>query len=287
MRLPIHVDRKQCNRDGACVSQCPTRVIRMDPESGYPEALPEFDDFCIECGHCVVFCPKAAFSLDWLTPEKCGPIKDELAVTPKQAEQLLCGRRSIRSFKKKRVPRSTLRKVLEVASSAPSARNQQPWHWIVVWDPEEVKRFAATAIEWMRQTIRELPDGQHRRWLTRAVASHDSGYDRLCRGAPHVVILHADENLAFVSQDCTLALGFLDLYAASIGLGTCWATMFYEAINAHPPLAEAIGLPPRSSRLWSFRSGLSQIQAPRHSIAQSSQGELEVLDGNSPFRYHA
>ncbi len=243
MKTSIHVDRRKCNGDGICVSQCPTRVIEMDRQGGYPKALPEFDDFCVKCGHCVAFCPTAAFSLDWLTPDTCTPIKEKLVLTPEQAEQLLCGRRSIRSFKKRRVPRSTLKKVLEVASFAPSAKNQQPWHWIVVWDPEEVKRLAAMAIEWMRRIIEELPDGQHRTWLARAVASHDSGYDRLCRGAPHVAILHANKNLQFVSQDCTLALGFFDLYAASVGLGTCWATMFYEAINACPTLSAAIGLP--------------------------------------------
>jgi nitroreductase len=232
----------------------------MDSESGYPKALPEFEAFCVKCGHCVVFCPKGALSLDWLTPEKCLPMKDELAVTPEQAEQLLCGRRSIRSFRKKRVPRSTLKKILEVASLAPSAKNQQPWNWIVVWAPEEVKRLAAMAIVWMRQTIQELPDGQHRTWLTRAVTSHDSGYDRLCRGAPHVAILHADQNLQFVSQDCALAMGFFDLYATSVGLGTCWATMFYEAINAYPPLAEAIGLPPNHLAYGAFAVGYPRFK---------------------------
>jgi nitroreductase/NAD-dependent dihydropyrimidine dehydrogenase PreA subunit len=257
----IHVDREKCNKDGICVSQCATRVIEMDPEGGYPKALPEFEDFCVKCGHCVVFCPKAAFSLDWLTPEGCRPMKDELSVTREQAEQLLCGRRSIRSFKKKRVPRSTLRKVLEVASSAPSAMNQQPWHWMVVWDTEEVKRLAAMAIEWMRGIIKELPEGQHRTWLTRAVASHDSGYDRLCRGAPHVAILHANKNLRFVSQDCALALGFFDLYAASMGLGTCWATMFYEAINAYPSLAQAISLPPDHIVYGAFAVGYPRFRS--------------------------
>jgi len=116
------------------------------------------------------------------------------------------------------------------------------------------------AIAWMRQITKELPEGQHRVWLTRAVDSHDSGYDRLCRGAPHMAILHADRNLQFVSQDCTLAMCFFDLYATSIGLGTCWATMFYEAINAYPPLAEAIGLPPNHLVYGAFGVGYPRVK---------------------------
>ncbi len=239
----VRIDLATCNRDGACVSQCPTRVIHMDPEAGYPKAGPEFDDFCIRCGHCVVFCPTGAFALDWLNPEECEAIRDDLKATPEQAAQLLCGRRSIRAFKKERVPRASLERLLEVACSAPSAKNQQPWHWIVIEDSEAVKQFAQMAIECMRNEIKETTDEEHRLWLTRAVLSHDSGYDRLCRGAPHLIVLHAPRNLRFVSDDCTLALGYLGLYATSIGLGTCWATMFYEAINAYPPLLDAVGLP--------------------------------------------
>lgn len=260
MKPTIQVDREKCKRDGVCVSQCPTRVIQMDSELGYPRALLEFEAFCVKCGHCVAFCPTGAFSLNWLTQKECRPVKSELAITPEQAEQFLCGRRSIRSFKKKSVPQSILKKALEVASFAPSAKNQQPWHWTVVRDPDEVKRLAAMAIAWMRQTVGELPAGQHRVWLARAVASQDSGYDRLCRGAPHIVILHADRNLQFVSQDCTLAMGFFDLYATSIGLGTCWATMFYEAINANRPLAEAVGLPPNHLAYGAFGVGYPRFK---------------------------
>ena len=239
----ITINKEKCNQDGLCVAECPGRIIIMEPEEGYPTPTPDFEDLCLKCGHCVSICPTGALSLDWLTPEACKPMVKELSVTPEQAEQLLCGRRSIRSFKEKRVPRTILEKLLEVACSAPSAKNEQPWHWLVVETPSEVRRFAAMVIEWMRAVIASDPEAAEAAGITRVVACWDGGYDRICRGAPHVIVAHADKDWLFGSEDSALALSLLDLYATSIGLGACWGGYFYKAVNAYPPLFEALGLP--------------------------------------------
>ena len=239
----ITVDQEKCNQDGICVAECPGRIIQMDPEDEYPRATSDFGDFCLRCGHCVAVCPTGAMRLDWFGPEECKQIKQELGVTPEQAEQLLCGRRSIRAFKEKSVPRTVLEKLLEVACSAPSAKNQQPWHWIVVEDPAEVRRLASMVVDSIRRAIKKAPEEAEAMGLPRVVASWDEGYDRICRGAPHIIVAHADKNWPFSTEDCTLALSLLDLYATSIGLGACWAGYFYKAVNAYPPLFEALGLP--------------------------------------------
>jgi nitroreductase/NAD-dependent dihydropyrimidine dehydrogenase PreA subunit len=239
----MSVDPEICNQDGLCVAECPTRIIRMDKEGGYPSPTPDFKDYCLRCGHCVTVCPTGALSLDWLKPLDCMPIRKEWAVTPEQAEQFLRGRRSIRTFKEQTVPRSTLEKLLEVACSAPSARNQQPWNWIVVQEPAEVRRLAGMVIDGMRTLVRSDPEAAMMMGYTRAVAAWDAGFEPICRGAPHVIVAHADKEWRFGAEDCTLALSLLDLYATSIGLGACWGGYFYKAANAYPPLFEALGLP--------------------------------------------
>ena len=239
----ITVDQAKCNQDGICAAECPGRIIEMDAESGYPKPTADFEEICLRCGHCVAVCPEGALSLDWLGPDECRAITKELNVTPDQAEQLLCGRRSIRTFKEKRVPRPVLEKLVEIACSAPSAKNRQPWHWSVVEDPSEVRRLAGMVVEWVRQVIRSAPQEAETMGLPRVVASWDEGYDRICRGAPHVIVAHADKNWPFSTEDCTLAMSHLNLYAASMGLGACWAGYFFKAVNAYPPLFGALGLP--------------------------------------------
>ena len=237
------VDKDQCNRDGVCASECPARIILMDEKDGYPVPTPDFEDYCIQCGHCVSVCPKDALRLDWLAPEACTAVNKELRLTPEQAEQFLRGRRSIRTFKDKTVPRETLEKLLDIACSAPSAKNQQPWHWIVVERPGEVRRLAGMVVEAMRLFIRADPEAAQAMGMPRTVALWDQGYDRICRGAPHLIVVHADKNWTFGAEDSALALSLLDLYATSIGLGTCWAGYVYKTVNGYPPLFEALGLP--------------------------------------------
>jgi len=239
----ISVDREKCNQDGICVNECPARIIVIDPKEGYPVLTPDFKDFCLKCGHCVSVCPSDALRLEWLAPGNCPPIKKELGVTPEQAEQFLCSRRSIRTFREKNVPQDVLEKLLQVACSAPSAKNQQPWHWTVVREPAEVRRLAGMVVDAMRSFIRVNREAATTMGFPRVVASWDQGYDRVCRGAPHLIVAHADKNWAFAAEDTALALSLLDLYATSLGLGACWAGYVYKTVNAYPPLFEALGIP--------------------------------------------
>jgi len=239
----ITIDQAKCNRDGICVAECPARIIRMESKKSYPTPTLDFEDTCLKCGHCVTVCPTGALSLDWLNPDDCKPINQELFLTPEQAEQFLCGRRSIRAFKEKKVDRSILQKLLEIACSAPSAKNQQPWHWTVIEEPAEVRRLAGMVIDWMREVIQDNVEVAETMGLIRVVGAWDEGYERICRGAPHIIIAHADKNWGFGAEDCALAISLLDLFATSMGLGACWAGYFYKAVNNHPPLFNALGLP--------------------------------------------
>jgi len=67
----ITINQEKCNQDGVCVSECPSRVLQMDTPRNCPTPAPDFDTYCIQCGHCVAVCPTQAFSLEWLKPEDC------------------------------------------------------------------------------------------------------------------------------------------------------------------------------------------------------------------------
>ena len=54
-------------------------------------------------------------------------------------------RRSLRSFSERPVPREVLEDCLRAAGSAPSGANLQPWHFVVVSDPELKSQIRAGA----------------------------------------------------------------------------------------------------------------------------------------------
>lgn len=54
-------------------------------------------------------------------------------------------RRSIREYQNKPIPEELITEVLKAAMAAPSARNQQPWEFIVITDSELRKKVATVS----------------------------------------------------------------------------------------------------------------------------------------------
>jgi nitroreductase len=50
--------------------------------------------------------------------------------------EVILSRRSIRKYKKKTIKKDIVKKLLEAAMSAPSAGNEQPWHFIIINNPK-------------------------------------------------------------------------------------------------------------------------------------------------------
>jgi len=237
------VDSKLCNRDGICVESCPAHIIALKDKDTVPVPIEDAVDNCIQCGHCVAVCPAGALSHSIMNVEDCLPVKSEWAFNPEQVEHLLRSRRSIRAYKDKTVDRELITRMIQVASFAPTGSNTQPVHWRVIYDTDQVQRFAGLVIDWMKNIITENPELAATMHLDRIVAAWAAGKDRICRNAPHMIVAHAEKNLRTSMAACTIALSYLELAAPPLGLGTCWAGYFNSASNLWPPMTEALGLP--------------------------------------------
>ena len=260
---PFSIDTEKCNRDGICVRACPTAVIELTSPNELPVPVKDFEDYCLACGHCVAVCPTGAFSLDWLKTGQCAAISKELVLRREAAEQFLRSRRSIRNFKDKPVEREKLEKLLEIACFAPSAKNNQLWHWTVVENPADVKKMAGMVIDWMRSIIKKYPQQAEESGLPRVVAGWDGGQERICRGAPHVIVVHGDKDYVLGAQDSATALSYLELYAPTLGLGSCWGGYFFSAVNAYPPLFEALGIPADHKAFGAVMVGYPKLRYQR------------------------
>jgi nitroreductase/NAD-dependent dihydropyrimidine dehydrogenase PreA subunit len=239
----LNVDQDKCKRDGICASVCPMYIIELKTKEAYPAMVNGGDELCIRCGHCVAVCPHGAISHEIMHTGECPSLKKELIVQPDQIEQLLKSRRSIRTYKKQQVERDLLAKLIELAAFAPSGHNAQPVNWKVIYDSDEVSRLAGIVADWMRSQIAESAPLATTLHMDRVLAAWEAGNDRICRGAPHVIVAHALENERTAPAGCTIALTYLELATLSFGLGACWAGYFNLAANSWPPMAEALDFP--------------------------------------------
>ncbi|MDH7517344.1 MAG: nitroreductase family protein [Candidatus Thermoplasmatota archaeon] len=57
------------------------------------------------------------------------------------AIEAILSRRSIRKYINKPIPKEVIKELLEAGMSAPSAGNEQPWHFILINDPKILKEI--------------------------------------------------------------------------------------------------------------------------------------------------
>jgi len=113
-------------------------------------------------------------------------------------------RKSVRAWQDRPVEPEKLRRVLEAARLAPSARNGQEWRFVVVTDREKRQRLA-----------------------------HEASGERFMGGAPVIIAACAetDGRIMRCGQraypiDVAIAIDHLSLAAVEEGLGTCWIGSF-------------------------------------------------------------
>jgi nitroreductase len=129
-------------------------------------------------------------------------------------------RRAVRNYLPDPVPRPVIQHLIDLATLAPSAVNQQPWAFAVVDDRSTLERLAKDGKELLLAEPPSpevlgsgLPALAH---LREAVA--EPGYD-LFHGAPTLIVIYATE--VHGVPDCYLAGENLMLAALAFGLGTC------------------------------------------------------------------
>ena len=130
------------------------------------------------------------------------------------ADQLLSlmkSRRSIRQYQDQEVPDNVIEQILEAGRWAPSASNRQPWHFIVIRQPE------------IRQAVSEHAAYFFIRW------AH-------VEDAPVIIALCGNAGTPiyrqFLHEDIGIAGTQMMLQAAALGLGTCWIGLLdLEAIG--------------------------------------------------------
>lgn len=113
-------------------------------------------------------------------------------------------RYSSRKYLDKPVEREILLKVLEAGRVAPSAKNKQPWHFVIITQDESLKKIRECyQREWL-QTAKCIivVCGDHREAWRRADGK-----------------IHTDIDVAIAIDHITLA-------ATDIGLSTCWICKF-------------------------------------------------------------
>ncbi len=145
--------------------------------------------------------------------------------------ELANARQSVRSFVPgRRIPREVLDRCLEAARLAPSACNSQPWSFVVVDDPAQVRALA-------EESCCRAPYG-----VNKFAADASALVAIVTEKMKLAARLGAQfRGVQYSLVDVGIAGEHLALQAAAEGLGSCWLGWFNERA-----VKRRLGLPRRS-----------------------------------------
>jgi nitroreductase len=143
----------------------------------------------------------------------------------------MAGRRTVRSYAPDPVPRGLVEEAIRVAGNAPSGANLQPWHFVLVEDPEVKRRIreAAEAEESENYGRRFPPE-----WLERLAPLGTDSVKSYLEIAPYLIVVFKIEyglvreadgterkiKHYYVNESAGLASGFLLAALQIAGLAT-------------------------------------------------------------------
>ena len=82
----IIVDQDKCTGCNICSKICPIGVVDPADENHLPEVKEAKASSCMNCGHCEVFCPSGALTLNFALHEKDARTIDPVEISPEQLE---------------------------------------------------------------------------------------------------------------------------------------------------------------------------------------------------------
>ena len=255
----IGIDQNKCIKCGQCINECQARVFyKEDDEVKFEDPF----DICIKCGHCLAVCAPSA-----IITEDAEAFEFEEARDPSQIidyeylMRLYRGRRSIRQFKKKEIPRDVIEKILEAMRYAPSGSNLQSWNYIVLTDPERIKYLGDETVKLLQlakkalkfkfilrffvsgNTKQVLLDPKNELRLEKFLADYEAGKDVVFYDAPCVIVLHSPKYGGIAGNDAGIAFTHGMFAAQSLGLGSCWIGFAQEAVNRKGKLRKWLQIP--------------------------------------------
>ena len=158
------------------------------------------------------------------------------------ALEFIYRRRSVRKFTDEQVSDEVIQQLIDAAIHAPSGKNLQNWHFVVVRNKAMILEMAALVEKKHETLLPFIPDAEKQKAFKGSV-----GYHTVFKNAPAVVLVYAggypvpsDDLVAGPGltqqaidemkltkpgiQNIAAALQNIHLAAAALGYGTCWMT---------------------------------------------------------------
>lgn len=251
----ITVDKEKCVQCGLCIKDCVSKCIGLGQDD-YPKMI--YGERCLACQHCMAICPQGALSFNGKNPD------ESEKPSSKTVLGLIKSRRSIRQFLEEELSEDELKKIKDMLPHIPTGCNSHKMHFSFV----EKKSVMVALKEKVNTRLLKMLNNK----LLSKIAKHfetykqsfEKGEDIIFRNAPHMIVVSSPITAPCAPQDPVIALSYIELYANSLGLGTCWCGYAEICIKLFPELCDILEIPKGYTPVYAMLLGKPAVKYQRN-----------------------
>ncbi len=250
----ITVDKEKCIQCGLCVNDCVSKCLDMNKDN-FPYM--KVEQACLKCQHCMMICPQGALTFNDKAPE------NSEKVSSKDILSLIKSRRSIRQYRDEELSEEELQQIKDMLPYIPTGCNSHKLHFSIV-EKKSVMRALKNKVNTrfvkllnnkiLSPLVKHFEVYKH---------SFERGEDIIFREAPHMIVVSSPVSAPCAPQDPVIALSYIELYAKSIGIGTCWCGYAELCIKLFPELCEILEIPKGYTPVYAMLLGKPAVKYHR------------------------
>ena len=260
MNHNFKVDYEKCTKCGLCIENCPTNALAPDdyksPKMNNPKN-------CMKCQHCFAICPVGAISIMDKNPAEAQMVRE---INSEDVLNLIQSRRSIRKYKQENVNKETIQKLKDMLNYVPTGKNNHKLHFSFIENIEVMDEFRTKVNNSIINFLNTKPVkffSEKFKKLEGMKKTIEEGKDVIFRTAPHLVVVSAPITSPCPQQDGIIALSYFELYANSLGLGTCWCGYAQMILKTFPEFIEYLQIPQGHTPVYVMLFGYPDIKYTR------------------------
>ena len=162
--------------------------------------------------------------------------------------QLIKERRSIRSFQKEPLKKDEIDAIIQAGKYAPSAKDAQPWRFIVITNASKIKKLSELAKSEIKTILKRrwiyqlfAKDLRNKKVLQSLYVLSMAEKDAIFYNAPVLIFIVTKKGL-FNNESCACCAQNMMLAAHSLGIGSCWIG-YANFLERNNQIASEIGIP--------------------------------------------